>query len=165
MIEPPVALASTVTSLAETVIAELSISAVFVRVILACLSVPVPSGVPVTSITEGDSTLELAVATTVCDGVLILMPAESIVSVVSVATVVVLEVVIVSIAVPVTVTSEFFVVRDVVPVVTLPVKLAASKVVSPLVLIDNDLLASSVFSMCETLRSWLFERSTSVKTL
>ena len=165
MIEPPVTLASTVIVLAEEFIAESSVPGVFVRAILACLLLPVPSGVPVTSVTEGDSTLELAVATTICDGVSILIPAEFIVSVVLVATVVVLEVVIVSVAVPVTVTSEFFVVRDVVPVATLPVKLATSKVVSPLVLIDSDLLASSVFSMRETLRSWLFERSTSVKTL
>ena len=131
--------------------------------------IPVPSGAPVTSVIEGDSTLELLVAFTVCDGVLTAMPVESIVSVVVVsgvaaATVVVLEVVISSVAVPVTTTSEFFVVRDVVPVIALPVRLAASRVVFPSVLISSEVSVLSVFVIFETLRRLFLERSTSVKT-
>ena len=82
-----------------------------------------------------------------------------------VATVVVLEFVIVSVAVLVTVTSEVPVVRVVLPLVIVPVKLAASRVAFPSALISSEVSVLSVFVILETLRRLFLERSTSVKTL
>ena len=86
------------------------------------------------------------------------------VSVDAVSTVVVLEVVMVSLAVLPTITLDVFVVRDVSPS-TFPVRLATLRDVFPLVSIDRALLSSSVFTIFETLYISLLERSAFVSTL
>ena len=117
----------------------------------------------------GEIVFALPVAVTFWLGVVIVIPFTSIFSVVLVAIdavsiVVILEVVIVSVAVLVTSTLDVFVVRDVSPS-TVPASLAAFRVVSPVVSIDRALLASSLFTISETLYILLPERSAFVNTL